>query len=69
MNASMKQQRKILQTPLLIRNGEEVDIYMVITEVSRETGSALLSYTCRIPEWSLLNCEHKEYEFYHPILN
>jgi len=69
MNANMKQHRKILQTPLLIPNGEEVDIYMVITEVSKETGSALVSYPCRIPEWSLLHCEHKEYEFYHPILN
>ena len=65
----MKQQRKIYQRPLLIPNGEEVDIYMVITEVSKETNSTLVSYTCRIPEWSLLHCEHKEYEFYHPILN
>ncbi len=65
----MKQHRKIYQTPLIIPNGDEVGIYMVITEVCRETGSVLASYPCRIPEWSLLNCDHKDFEFYHPILN
>ena len=64
----MKQQRKIYQSPLLVPNGEEVDIYMVITEVSRETNFVLISYTCRMPEWSQ-HWKYKEYEFYHPILN
>jgi len=64
----MKQQRKIYQSPLAVRRGEELDIYIVITEVCRETNSVIISYTCPVPEWSQ-HWKYEEYEFYHPILN
>ena len=68
MNINMKQQRKIYQYPLLIPNGEKIDIHLVITEVSRRTGSVLQSYSCPMPEWAQ-HWEYKECEFYHPIMN